>query len=89
MPRVNSGSKKGARQMDSGEVKAICDERLGRWTDRLVGEHSTPVLLVGVGHDHKNGSLVLCTLEDMSDIELLLFLRGAVHKLGAQIIRGL
>ena len=73
--------------MNSGEVKAICNERLGRWTDRLVGEHATPVLLVGVGHDYKKGALVLCTLEDLDDVELLLFLRGAVHKLEAQVIR--
>ena len=73
--------------MDSKEVKAICDERLGRWTDRLVGEHATPVLLVGVGHDHKEGALVVLTLEDMDDMELLLFLRAAVHKLEAQVIR--
>ena len=73
--------------MDNGEINAICDERLGRWTQRLVGEHATPVLLVGVGHDHKEGAVVLCTLEDMSDVELLLFLRGAAHNLAAQIIR--
>lgn len=73
--------------MDSEEIKAICDERLGSWTNRLVGEHATPILLVGVGHDHKKGDLVLCTLEDLDDMELLLFLQGAVHKLEAQVIR--
>ena len=73
--------------MESEEVKAICDERLGRWTQRLVGEHATPVLLLGVGHDHKSGQLVVLTMEEVSNLELVLFARGAVAKLEAELIR--
>ncbi len=73
--------------MESDEVKAICEERLGSWTQRLVDQHATPCFLLGIGHDHKSGVLLLCTLEDMSDTELLLFLRAAADSVAAQIIR--
>jgi len=60
------------------EIEAICQERLGEWTKRLVGEHATPIVLVGVGHDHKSGQLVLCTTEEMSNDEIMNFLAGAL-----------
>jgi len=73
--------------MDSSEIKAICDERLGKWTQRLVDEHATPVIVVGVGHDHRNGALVVITLEEMDDQQLLLFLHGAAEHLEKRVIK--
>lgn len=66
--------------MESQEIEAICTERLGRWRRRLVEEHSTPVFLLGAGHDHKIGQVVLCTLEEMSDSDIADFLYGALNK---------
>jgi len=63
------------------EIEAICKERLGNWQGRLVNEHSTPVLLLGVGHDHKMGQVVLCTTEDMSDLEIINFVQGTLNLL--------
>jgi len=71
--------------MESSEIKSICEERLGKWTQRLVDEHATPVILVGVGHDHKNGALVVITLEEMDDRQLLLFLYGATDYLETRV----
>jgi hypothetical protein len=67
--------------VDYKEIESICQERLGRWTKRLVEEHSTPVVLVAVGHDHKKGQLTICTTEEMTDPEIKLFLEGALSRL--------
>ena len=46
--------------MTSLEINNICKDRLDRWRIRMLEEHSTPLLLVGAGHDHKEGQTVLC-----------------------------
>jgi hypothetical protein len=66
-------------------VKAINDERLGRWKVKLIRQHATPIFLLGVGHDHKNGQLVILCTEDRTDQELLLFLEGAANELRKQM----
>ena len=69
--------------MNDTEIETICRDRLGGWTKRLVEEHSTPILLVGVGHDHKTGQVVLCMPEEMTDLEVMHFLEGALNMLRA------
>ena len=64
--------------MKPEEIKAIILQRLGSWAPSLEEEHATPILLVGVGHDHKLGQVVLCTTEDMSIEETIGFLAGAM-----------
>ena len=73
--------------MEKTEIETVCRDRLGGWTKRLVEEHSTPILLVGVGHDHKKGQVVLCMPEEMSDQEVMHFLQGALNmmKLGKKV----
>lgn len=66
-------------------VKAINEERLFRWKVKLTRQHATPVFLLGVGHDHKSGELVILCTEDRTDEELLLFLEGSVNKLKEQL----
>jgi hypothetical protein len=52
------------------EVERICRERLEAWGKRLAEAHATPVLLLGVGHDHRSGEAVLVTTEDMPEEHL-------------------
>jgi hypothetical protein len=57
-------------------TEKITVERLTRWSQRLSKEHATPMLLVGAGHDHKLGQVVVLTCEDIDNAtlrELLLF----------------
>lgn len=49
------------------QIKAVCDERLGRWTRKLVAENATPLVLIGVSHGQKSGQLVVCVPEEVSD----------------------
>ncbi len=66
-------------------VKFINDERLGRWKNQLNRRHATPIVLVGVGHDHNSGEVtVLCT-EERTDDELITLLEGAAQKLRNKI----
>lgn len=62
-------------------VAEVCDERLNKWRARLINENATPILIVGVGHDHKSGELQLITVEDMPNDRLIAFLRFAIRKL--------
>lgn len=66
-------------------VKAINDERLGRWKVQLNRRHATPIVLMGVGHDHNNGQIITLCTEDRTDEELLLFLMEAVRELQKSI----
>lgn len=67
--------------MAKTEVRPINHERMNRWKDRLNENESTPVLLVGVGHNKVAGRLfVLCT-EDRTDEEVIIFLKAALAQL--------
>ncbi|GAI81422.1 unnamed protein product, partial [marine sediment metagenome] len=45
--------------MERIEIETIGKERLDKWQQRLIDEHATPVILVGVGHDHRSGQVVV------------------------------
>lgn len=62
-------------------VKAINDERFGRWKVQFNRHNSTPVLMVGVGHDHVDGRIFFLTTEDRTNEEAILFLREALRQL--------
>jgi hypothetical protein len=62
-------------------VKEINHARLARWKDRLNESHSTPVILIGVGHDTVKGRLMVLTTEERTDGEIIAFLEGALKQL--------
>jgi hypothetical protein len=63
-------------------VVGITQDRLAQWALRLETSHATPVLLVGVGHDHVSGQIVICVTEERTDKEILALLKKAVRELG-------
>ena len=67
--------------MDNKKINEICTERLGRWQKKLEGEHATPQLLLGVGHDHNKGKMVVVVTEDCDDDQLELWLAGALGEI--------
>jgi hypothetical protein len=62
--------------MDKKELRCICQGRLDAWLNHLVQEHSTPAILIGVGHDQKSGQLVLISLEDLKNDEVIRLLEN-------------
>jgi len=62
-------------------VKKITHERLGSWEKRMVESHATPMLLIGAGHDHVNGQIVLCVTEERTNHEIVLLLQEAIRQL--------
>lgn len=64
--------------MTKEQIEQINRERLEQWATRFADEHATPVILVGIGHDHKAGSIVIETTEEMSDELVASFLRKAL-----------
>ena len=70
--------------MDPIEIEAICRDRLGRWTKGLVEQHATPILLVGIGHDQQEGKIVICTVGEITDNEIILLLQGALRIIGSR-----
>jgi len=76
--------------MSPNEIEQIVRERLESWAGKLVAEHATPVLMLGVSHDHKSGQLVLLTTEGMANTELLLlanFAKEVLHERVRQEVR--
>jgi hypothetical protein len=63
------------------DTKKITHERLGRWGKKLATSHATPALLLGIGHDHVSGQVVICVTEDRTDQEIILFLQAAIDEL--------
>jgi hypothetical protein len=66
-------------------VREITHERLGIWEKLIINAHATPTLLLGIGHDHVKGQLVVCVTEDCSNEEVLMLLYGAIKELQKQM----
>lgn len=54
---------------------------MARWLEDCVAAHSTPMLLLCVGHDHVSGEVHVMTLKDMNDADLSALLRAALRSL--------
>lgn len=65
----------------SVEVEKINRTRLQGWEKRLNENHSTPVVLVGVGHDKVKGRVFILCTEDRTNEEVILFLRETLRQL--------
>lgn len=68
--------------MNTATIRRITDSRLTGWADLLAREHATPALLVGIGHDHKSGDVVVCVCEEVPDEYIRAMLRLALKRLG-------
>lgn len=63
------------------ELRVICHTRLARWAERLIAQHMTPIVLIGVSHDPTNGRVCVLTLENVDDNALEILLAGAAVEL--------
>lgn len=63
------------------EIGRIVGERLESWGQRLTEAHSTPVLMLAIGHDHRSGHLTLLVPEGVSKEQLRAFLSFALKYL--------
>lgn len=71
------------------DLRRIIEDRLNRWTDKLCAENATPVALLGIGHEHNGGKLIVCTLEDagdglLSELAIAKILRAAADQMEAK-----
>ena len=67
--------------MNDSKIQEICCERLQKWTFKLLCEHSTPAILIGIGHDHKSGQITVCVPENFSDFHISAILEAATFTL--------
>jgi hypothetical protein len=49
------------------------------WARILTDNHSTPFLLVGIGHDHRCGELQVCVCKQTTTADAVLMLREVVR----------
>jgi hypothetical protein len=71
--------------MTDDECRAICLERLADWGEVLAGLHATPLLCLGVGHDHDRGTLRVCLPEDP---EMEAYLPALLRRVAREIEEG-
>lgn len=67
--------------MDDSKIEQIWCDRITRWGPKLSTEHSTPVILIGIGHDHKSGQITVCVPETFTDFEIMGILKAALFHL--------
>lgn len=67
--------------MDDNKIREICQTRLDQWTEVLINAHSTPALLLGVGHDQVSGEIQLIIPEDCSEDKAIILLTNTLAKL--------
>lgn len=70
--------------MTNDQCREICRDRLDSWRDKLVGDHATPAVLIGIGQDHVSGQLYLCVPENFTLADIRTILIGVYRRLGGQ-----
>ena len=67
--------------MEELKIIEICSQRLQRWGIKLLFEHSTPAILIGIGHDHNSGQITVCVPENLTDFQIKAILSSALLNL--------
>ena len=71
--------------MTQQAVAAIVEDRVTKWAKRLIEMHSTPFLLVGFGHDHRQGMTVPCLEEGVTVAQAIAYLEKTVQLLKEKV----
>ena len=71
----------GWHTLDSNKIEEIWCERIPRWAAKLKFEHATPVILIGIGHDHESGQITVCVPENLTDFQIKAILSSALLNL--------
>lgn len=64
--------------MNRRQIRQICRERLATWSQVAAANHSTPAVLVCVGHDSQRGRLHICVPEELDRKRCVLLLEQAI-----------
>jgi hypothetical protein len=67
--------------MTKDEIRRINEEQLKRWTEQMVAQHSTPLLIVGIGHDQHGGQLTVISVDNIDADTLAAYIRHAYDRL--------
>ncbi|KKN32047.1 hypothetical protein LCGC14_0817710 [marine sediment metagenome] len=67
--------------MTDKELTEIFNERISEWRDRVISLHSTPIILLAVGHDDLSGQFVLCIPKGFTDPQIAAMLEKAIDLL--------
>lgn len=67
--------------MNDDRIRQICKDRLAMWTEDLVGDHATPLLLLGLGHDHKQGTISIHTNQEVKEDDMIAWIAMALDRL--------
>lgn len=62
------------------DVTRITTERLESWRKQLIDAHATPVILLGVGHDHVTGQINVITTKGMTPAQIRIFLKHVLKE---------
>ena len=65
--------------MKSEVIRDITNERLDEWTEILVKDNSTPLILISVGHNHKAGQFSLCHPQNVTTDEVIIVLESILN----------
>lgn len=67
--------------MNRDKIKSITKQRLHSWGELMIENHATPMLALGVGHDHNSGQVRVFVTEDRSKEEIVALLTVALKQL--------
>jgi hypothetical protein len=66
------------------DVKTINHLRFEKWKEKMNEAHATAVLVMAVGHDHKEGEIAVITTEDLPNAEIKALLWYAYNEIKAR-----
>ena len=62
-------------------TRQITTERLRSWSERLAEHNATPVVLIGVGHEHNSGEVILCIPAGPTDDQIVMAIVFALQQI--------
>jgi hypothetical protein len=71
--------------MTQVQVAEIVEDRVTKWAKRLIEMHSTPFILIGFGHDHRQGMAVTCLEEGVTVAQTIAYLEKTIQLLKEKV----
>lgn len=69
--------------MTQQDVASIVEDRVTKWAKRLIEGHATPFILIGFGHDHRQGRAITCLEDGVTVDQAVAYLEKTVQLLKA------
>lgn len=71
--------------MTQQELAKLVEQRMVQWSKQLIEAHSTPFIMIGLGHDHRDRQAVTFLEDKITVPQTIAYLENVVELLKSKV----